>query len=260
MSCMSLTAKLIRQSIGPAMPKDYRVTKRVRRSGQFCTGSQKPFRGERLQLVHGGAVGTPAGGVLLAGKGGSGKSTSVLACLDSEMLYAADDYCLVTPDPQPYVYSIYSSANLNADSVKRLPHLSSAIAEPAALANEKAVLFLNKDWHAKLILGFPLVAILLPAHPCAGDTTLVPTTVIEASRALCLSTIIQLPRADSISSKRIQRLVSALPCYTLDLGTDLKQIPERISELISQRVGEPDERRVDEANAMRHKGRQGQVI
>jgi hypothetical protein len=53
------------------------------------------------QFVHGGAVGNENGGVLLVGKGGSGKSTTSLACLEGGLLYASDDYCLVRPEPEP---------------------------------------------------------------------------------------------------------------------------------------------------------------
>ena len=54
------------------------------------------MRKQGVQFIHGGAVGTEAGGVLLAGRGGSGKSTSVLACLESGLKYASDDYCMVS--------------------------------------------------------------------------------------------------------------------------------------------------------------------
>ncbi|MCA1553556.1 MAG: serine kinase, partial [Chloroflexi bacterium] len=46
--------------------------------------------------IHAGGVGLPEGGVLLAGSSGSGKSTTALACLDSDLLYTADDFCLVS--------------------------------------------------------------------------------------------------------------------------------------------------------------------
>ena len=80
-----------------------------------------------LQFVHSGAVGTSRGGVLLAGKGGTGKSTTVLSCLNSDMLYVSDDYCLISVDPVPYAYSVYSSAKLNADNIQRVPHLMPTI-------------------------------------------------------------------------------------------------------------------------------------
>jgi hypothetical protein len=46
----------------------------------------------------------------VAGKGGSGKSTTALACLDSPLVYASDHYCSLTNEPAPYVYSLYDSA------------------------------------------------------------------------------------------------------------------------------------------------------
>ena len=64
------------------------------------------------QYVHAGAVGNAAGGVLLAGRGGSGKSTTALACISAGLLYASDDYCLVAADPAPYAYSLYNTAKL----------------------------------------------------------------------------------------------------------------------------------------------------
>jgi hypothetical protein len=78
------------------------------------------------QYVHAGAVGLPTGGVLIAGKGGSGKSTSCVACIDSALNYASDDYCLVSRKPQPYVYSLYNTVKLvGMDDFQRFPKLYS---------------------------------------------------------------------------------------------------------------------------------------
>ena len=71
----------------------------------------------RRQLIHAGAVGNADGGVLLVGKGGSGKSSTCLLCLDSPLLYAGDDYCLITTKPAPHVHSIYSSGKVDAKDV-----------------------------------------------------------------------------------------------------------------------------------------------
>lgn len=189
------------------------------------------------QLLHAGAVGTAKGGVLLAGKGGSGKSTSVLACLNSDLYYAADDYCLVSLEPQPYVYSLFNSAKLTTDSVKRLPHLASAIAFSEQDTKEKAVLYLVNGWQSKLIEGFPLVALVLPRVRGGTDTTLVPATPADGVRALGLSTLMQLPRANAVTAQRIAALANALPCYFLELGTDLSQISLRLGELVTRELG-----------------------
>ena len=74
-----------------------------------------------LQCVHAAAVGTPEGGVLLAGKSGSGKSTTSLLCLNSELLYVSDDTSLVAWNPEPYAFSLYNTAKLMSFGL--LPHL-----------------------------------------------------------------------------------------------------------------------------------------
>jgi hypothetical protein len=84
------------------------------------------------QLAHAGAVGTRDGGVLLAGRGGSGKSTTALACLIDGFEFAADDYCALAATQPACAHSLYCSAKLAADNRVRLPGLASAIYNPAA--------------------------------------------------------------------------------------------------------------------------------
>ena len=83
-----------------------------------------------LFLVHSGAVGIAEGGVIFAGKSGSGKSTSALACLDDgDLLYAGDDYSLVSVTAGPVVHSLYSSAKLKgAADFERFAHLLPLVA------------------------------------------------------------------------------------------------------------------------------------
>ena len=47
-----------------------------------------------MSTLHAAAVGRDGNGVLLAGRGGAGKSTLALACVGSGFDYVSDDYCL----------------------------------------------------------------------------------------------------------------------------------------------------------------------
>ena len=53
------------------------------------------FHDRDLPMVHAGAIGRPDGGALIVGRGGSGKSTSVLAGIAAGLRTAGDDYLLV---------------------------------------------------------------------------------------------------------------------------------------------------------------------
>jgi hypothetical protein len=190
------------------------------------------------QFVHGGAVGTSDGGVLLAGKGGSGKSTTVLSCLNNDMLYVSDDYCLISADPGPFAFSIYSSAKLNADNIKMVPHLMPTLSNYDSMDKEKAVFFLYPYFAKKITAGFPVRAILLPCISGRRETILTPASSVDALKALALSTMSQLAGAGRESLQIMHQLVRLVPCYHLNLGTDLTRIPEVITGLLKKAVSD----------------------
>lgn len=185
------------------------------------------------QCVHGGAVGTPNGGVLLAGKGGSGKSTTTLSCLTSGLAYLSDDYCLVATDPAPYAHSLYSSAKLDADNIHRVPHVRRALSNADRLDKEKALFFLHEHYPERIVAGFPIRALLLPSVTGRPETTLAPASERSALMALALSTMSQLPGAGHTTLQMLNRLVKQVPCYHLQLGTDLARIPDVVSGVMA---------------------------
>lgn len=185
------------------------------------------------QYTHAAAIGTPEGGVLLAGKGGSGKSTTALSCLHSPLVYAGDDYCLLRLDADPYVYSLYNSAKLKPDNIERLPHLVPYISNAGRLGPEKALLFLQRHFPEKIVKGFAVRAILLPRVTGRPDTTLSPASAIAGLSALAPSTIFQLSGAGRKAFVEMSDFVRRLPCYYLELGTDLSQIPGVILSLLN---------------------------
>ncbi len=188
---------------------------------------------KNLQYVHAGAVGIESGGVLLVGKGGSGKSTTALACIDSELTYASDDYCLITNDPMPYVYSIYNTAKLKGIAdLERFPHLANLISNSDRLDQEKAMIFLQKYYPSQVVKGFPLRAILISQITGKLETTLRKSSSMMALKAIAPSTMFQLSGTNQHTLQTISKLIKQLDCYVLELGTDIKQIPKVILKLL----------------------------
>lgn len=184
-------------------------------------------------LLHGAAVGTRQGGVLLAGKGGAGKSTTALACVVGGLLsYVGDDYCLVRPEP-PTVHSLYCTAKVWADSARRLPGLRGAVAPELSRGAEKAILVLDPRQGTRLLAGCPLRAVLLPRVTHDRPTRLRPARPREALQALVPSTMSQLAGADAGSVALMTQLAERLPCYHLELGPDLAGIPPVIADLLA---------------------------
>lgn len=188
----------------------------------------------QIQLVHGAAVGQIDGGVLLVGKGGSGKSTTALSCLNSDLLYASDDYCLITPEPHPTVFSIYSTGKKNADDLERLPFLKSRISNPDRLDREKAVYFIQEQFPEKILRSCPLKATLIPRVTGLWETTLEPTPPEVGLASLVLSTIMQLGGAGKSACDLMTQTLSQLPCHYLNVGTDIPQIAQKIQQFLQE--------------------------
>ncbi|WP_080054727.1 phosphoenolpyruvate carboxykinase (ATP) [Spirosoma aerolatum] len=181
---------------------------------------------ERYVLVHAGAVGTPSGGVLLTGRGGSGKSTSTLACLQSRLHYAGDDFVMIDLD-DPFVHSLYNVAKLEPENLGRFPVLQSLADDQPIVPGQKLQFYLHQHYPNIVTKGFPLKAIMLPQFTGSQQTTVRPATPAEALKALAPSTLALL-RADQRTFQKMTRLVHQLPLFWLETGTDLAQIPDAI--------------------------------
>lgn len=192
------------------------------------------LRDQRCVEVHGGAVGTPAGGgVLLGGKGGSGKSTAALATLGSDLRFAGDDYVAVTESRPTHVHSLYCSAKLDPPDLDRFPHLRPLVSTAGRLPGEKTVLHIDRLPGAT-VAGFPLRAILLPVVVGAHPPRIVPVGPAAALRALAPSTVLQLQPASQDGLAAMATLVRAVPAFRLELGPDVAAVPGVISRLLSE--------------------------
>lgn len=186
------------------------------------------------QLVHAAALGTEAGGVLLVGKGGAGKSTTALACLQSALSYAGDDYHLIALDPVPFAFNLYNTAKVEAARLGDFEHLRDAVANPDDLPAEKALVFLHEYAPEKISPGFPIRAVLVPRVTGRRETSVRPASPATALAALAPSTLFQLRERDGNSLALMAELLRRVPSYSLELGTDLSEIAGVIVELVER--------------------------
>jgi hypothetical protein len=185
-----------------------------------------------VELVHAAAVGSPAGCVLVVGKAGSGKSWTTLASLEAGLQLLADDYCLIHGPSTPRVVSVYSAAKTHGDALERLPFLRGMVANPVRPDDDKAVYFLHEHAPERLLLEAELRAILVPSRRKDVATRLRPAPAPAALAALAPNTILQLPAAGARTLRRLADIVRSVPCYQLELGTDLDTIPPALAPLL----------------------------
>lgn len=189
---------------------------------------------QERQLVHGAAVGTPAGGVLLVGKSGSGKSTTALACLHAGLAYLGDDYCLVAATPTPTVYTLYSSGKVHFADQARFPRLQAAQSHNSYADADKALYFLAGAFADQIRPHLPIKAVLLPSISAGSHSNISAISPAAALLALGPSTVFQLVGEKRQTFQHLGQLVRQLPCYRLELGPDIAQTPALITELLAK--------------------------
>lgn len=186
-------------------------------------------------FLHGAAVGTPElGAALIVGRGGRGKSSTALACLDSSLRYLADDYCLARPDGS--LHTLYCSAKAGNSSLKRMPYLETARSPFTDASWEKNLFFLNNGFADRLIRTIPARCVLVASVSGETNTWAEPIRPALALTALAPSTLFQLrfSRDTGALLSGMRSLVERLPCFTLHLGTDRAQIPKAIERTLEQ--------------------------
>lgn len=187
-----------------------------------------------LQLIHAAAIGTEEGAVLVTGKGGMGKSTTAIACLTNGLYYLSDDYVIVGLHPEPYVYSLYNTAKINACDLERFPELSEMCINPEKLSHEKAVMYLYPHFKDRIRSKLPLKGIMLPNVQPERESWLSAVEFWKLQRAMGFTTMSQLPNVGRHTHLYLTELIKELPCFTLNAGSDLKLIPAVIREYLSE--------------------------
>lgn len=185
-------------------------------------------------LVHAAAIGTSHGGVLIAGPGGSGKSSTALACLKPEFRFVGDDYCLIRiEDERATASSIYSCAKVDFPASRsRLSHLAPHMIAREDFHELKEVIYVQRTFPEIVVRQLPIKAVLVPRVTGELHTRLAHIEPVEAARALIPSTMKQLPGSEINSFFAMMSLTRMLPVYRLELGTDVSEIASVIADLL----------------------------
>ena len=193
------------------------------------------FLNERdIHLMHGAVVGHHGKSVLITAKSGSGKSTTALSCILSGMDYLADDYVATKlTDDGVTAISLYNSAKVTREGLELFPELKPGVWNPDFADNEKAVLFMSRLFPDQVKRELPLAAILIPRIR-GGETKLVTASKIEALVAIAPTTLLQLPLAETNKIGAFKDIIQKVPCYFLDLGVDVRGVPEVIKKFLGK--------------------------
>jgi hypothetical protein len=190
------------------------------------------------QLVHAAAMGVADRALLIVGKGGLGKSSTALTCLDQGLEFLGDDYVIVRTDPVPTVHSLYATAKLNRWDLDRFASFRPHLHKTEVPEDEKAVLFLDPHFRSRLRLEMPIEAIAVPQVVDRESTAIEPEVDAVIQQAASFTTMSQLPYAGNHTLQLFATLCARLPGHRIELGRE----PAGIASAIRGFLGNGAER------------------
>lgn len=187
-----------------------------------------------LALLHAAAIGVNGKGVLLAGKGGKGKSTLSLCCLLDGMDFVADDYTVIPSKGPLCAMPLYSIAGINPDMLAKLLLPSNISVCPVCSSDGKPQLDLS---NYQFCPSLSIHAIVFPTVTGCAEPVIkrVPSGPVLTS--LIYSSAAQTGRGQDVQfiKDMILRL-GKLPVYEIQVSPDLMKNPQKLRKFIEEEL------------------------
>jgi hypothetical protein len=182
--------------------------------------------------LHAGLVARAGRGALFVGEGGSGKTTSTLACLLHGFDFLGDDYVSLLKEGRAFAgHGVYGSTHVDPGHLARFPELHARALHPLWANEDKAVVFLADVHPERLVRESSIDALFLPTVKL-GRTSVHPATPAEALLRLVQGALALAPHAGSGGMEPLFELASSVPAFWLDLGADLDEIPTTVAHTL----------------------------
>ena len=182
-------------------------------------------------LVHAAAIGWDSSAALLAGRGGTGKSTTAILAAQNGFNFLGDDYVVLENANGPAVLSAYNSVKFRWEMLERLPSTETLCVNNQI--DEKGYFYMHETHPESLVGRLPLKAVLLPVIERKSKTTFVRLSSSKGLLGLAASSIFQMPGSGRQTLKKLADILRDTPVYQISLGTDNAEIVESLKKFLS---------------------------
>jgi len=186
-----------------------------------------------MRLTHAGTLGRKGRGVLLVGRGGSGKSGTVVDGVLGGMQTVGDDYVLLDRgDGFPRAYPVFRTFKQDAGGLRRLG-LHEAITAGREQNWQGKYEFFSEDLDgATMTPSLEIRALLVPHVADQRHSELTAVSQAKAMLALAPSGLFQMPGERDSGVARFAELVRSLPCFGIALGSERAGVSRVIGDFL----------------------------
>lgn len=188
-------------------------------------------RTTNLFLIHAAAIGENGKGILIAGRGGSGKSTLSIGCMLAGMDFVADDYTLISEFGSVTAFPLYTSVMLNPDMAEAYQ-----LRLPINYINDRRGGRLGFDASSQSFCPqLPICAIMSTTFDASHKPSISESLPGKAITRIVHSTIMQVGAVrDPEPVRAMSQRLMGIPSYEMHLSTDLQENVRTLREFIKE--------------------------
>ena len=190
-----------------------------------------------MRLVHAATLGLNGKGILLAGRGGAGKSGTTLAGLANGLSSVGDDYVLLQRDKTgPYrAHAIFSTMKQDMAGLQRTAIDLAQLDSKGPNWQGKIEFDLNAIRANALSDSFEVTALLLPRIAHRTRSVIRPARPAEAMVALAPSGLFQMPGCVVSGVRFYSEFIRRTPAYHIELSNQPDEIADVIHAFLANR-------------------------
>ena len=176
-------------------------------------------------MIHAAALspGSNRPGVLLAGAGGSGKSTMTAAAIEAGWLTTGDDFVVVQIQPGPVTYPVFDVMKLIGNAEAEFPEIADHAINSHRMPNEKALVHISALGGSQFVPSLNVSAALSLTLTHTPGSRIEPTGKMQLVAALAPSTMKILRTGLRETFSFCSDLVRHLPCYQFNIGNNPRE-------------------------------------
>lgn len=192
------------------------------------------YRDRGVHQLHAGLVARDGRGVLFVGSGGSGKTTSTIACSLAGFDFLGDDHVGVEISRDGALgHAFYACVRADDELASRFPGFAEARLAPIGRWERKGMVCMAELQECRTARAARIEAIVIPEVRGVGPTRLAAVDRATALRRLAPSTLLVPFGGGARGLGVLGELVRRVPGYRLEIGDSVRAIPQRIGELLA---------------------------
>ncbi|MEM7164173.1 MAG: hypothetical protein AAF581_01840 [Planctomycetota bacterium] len=188
-----------------------------------------------VQLLHAGLVSKNGQGVLIGGTGGSGKSTTSIACALAGFDFLGDDTVgTVIREDGCFGYACYNAVRSAARNIEWFPDLQAASHLLPATPDDKGkvLTYMSEVSSVSTVPGVAIAGIVVPTVIGSGPTEIATAPGGVTLRKLAPSTLLRGLGGGTTGFAHMAQLTRVLPCFALTLGDSVRDVPRVVGQLL----------------------------